>query len=81
MIQQQEATQKSKTLSANDLMGNDSIAPYPIYCELRQMVEELDQKLRQDKFTEASELATRLLIESRLLDVAIRSNTPDTSSA
>ena len=44
------------------------------------MVEELDQKLRQEKYTEASELATRLLIESRLLDVAIRSNIPDTSS-
>ena len=80
MTQQQEATQKSRTLSVDDLIGNDSIAPYPIYYELRQMVEELDQKLRQEKYTEASELTTRLLIESRLLDVAIRSNIPDTSS-
>ena len=80
MTQQQEATQKSRTLSVDNLIGNDSIAPYPIYYELRQMVEELDQKLRQEKYTEASELATRLLIESRLLDVAIRSNIPDTSS-
>ena len=24
-------TEIEKTLSANDLMGNDSIAPYPIY--------------------------------------------------
>ena len=73
MIQQQEATQKSKTLSADDLMGGDSIAPYPIYYAVKQMCEELDGKLRQEKFTEASEIAMRMLIETRLLEVAIRS--------
>jgi|TARA_R100001224_G_scaffold113723_1_gene100303 hypothetical protein len=37
------------------------------------MCEELDGKLRQEKFTEASEIAMRMLIETRLLEVAIRS--------
>lgn len=74
MTSTQEHTQKSQTLSANHLIGADSsIAPYPIYTEVRQMCEELDGKLRQEKFTEASEIAMRLLIETRLLEVAIRS--------
>ena len=73
MTSTQEHTQKSQTLSADHLIGSDSIAPYPIYTEVRQMCEELDGKLRQEKFTEASEIAMRMLIETHLLEVAIRS--------
>ena len=69
---------KLKTpLDKNSLNTTEPIDPMPLLQEVERMLEETKKKLQQKNYTEASQDSLKLVIETRLLNLAVRSNIED----